>query len=121
MRYRKLDPLGDYSFGHSAQDFYRDEPAAVGQAALTRLLLWLGEWFLDTEAGTLYLQGILGKYSTDLADTTVQTRLTDTLNLTGIAFFASQLDPVTRAYSFQANLDTAFGPTEIQKANYATY
>jgi hypothetical protein len=121
MRYRKLDQDGDYTFGHSQDDFYRDEPAAVGQAALTRLLLWLGEWFLDTDEGTQYMQGILGKNDISIADTNIQDRISGTESLTDISDFQSSIDPVTRHYSFIATIDTEFGPTQIQKDNYGAY
>lgn len=121
MRYRKLDVNGDYSFGHSADDFYQDQPEAVGQAVQTRLLLWIGEWFLDTEEGTNYLQGILGKTDQSTADMNIQARISGTQGFDSIESFSSTQDPDSRAYSFTANINTIYGPTLIQRENYATY
>lgn len=121
MRNRKLTTTGDYSFGNGQQDFYRDVPDAVGQAAKTRLLLWLGEWFLDTAEGTLYMQGILGKYSVDVANATIQDRVLGTQGLTDITNFVSELDPDTRSLSVKFSVDTIYGPTAVQVANYVNY
>lgn len=121
MRYRKLSPSGDYSFGNGQQDFYRDVPEAVGQACKTRLLLWLGEWFLDTEEGTPYMQGILGKYSIDVANTTIQDRAGGTQGLTDITNYVSTIDPDSRGFSVEFSIDTIYGPTQVQVANYANY
>lgn len=128
MRYRKLTADNDYSFGNGQLDFYRDEPAAVGQAAMTRLLLWLQEWYLDVTAGTPYLQGVLGKYSQAEADITIQTRVLDTTTddattpaVTDISKYVSSVNPDTRAMNVELAIDTIYGPTAVQIANYAIF
>lgn len=121
MKYRKLSPTGDYSFGGGNLNFYIDVPAAVGQAALTRLKLWLGEWSLDTTQGTPYLDGILGKHSKSDADQTIQTQVLGTENLTGIRKYESIQDTVKRSLSVEVSIDTAFGPTAVTIQNYTNY
>lgn len=121
MRYRKLSPTGDYMFGNGQEDFYRDVPEAVGQSVLTRLLLWLGEWFLNTDEGTAYLQGILGKHSQEQANVTIQDRVTDTQGVVDFSNYQSQKVPVTRGFDVAFDIDTVYGPTSIQIANYANY
>ncbi len=121
MRYRKLTPSGDYSFGNGQDDFYRDVPESVGQACKTRLLLWLGEWFLDIEEGTPFMQGILGKYSVDVANTTIQDRALGTQGLVDLTNYVSTIDPDTRGLSVEFSIDTIYGPTVVQVANYANY
>lgn len=121
MRYRKLTASGDYTFGNGQLDFYRDVPEAVGQAVKTRLLLWLGEWFLNISEGTPYLQGILGKYSIETANTTIRTRALKTQGMVNIESFASQLDPDNRAYSAEFTINTIYGPTAVQIENYVNY
>lgn len=128
MRYRKLDANDDYQFGNSQLDFYINEPAAVGQAVETRLLLWLGEWYLDISAGTPYTQGILGKYSQAVADSTIQQQVLNTttddgstIAVTGIPKYVSTIDPNTRSMDVEFSVNTIYGPTTVQIANYANY
>lgn len=121
MRYRKLTPDGDYTFGNGQLDFYRDTPEAVGQAAQTRLLLWLGEWFLDTEAGTPYLTGIFGKKSKAEADRTIQAQIYGTQGLVDIEEYESEIDQETRRMTVSAVINTVYGPTKLQVASYANY
>ena len=121
MRYRKLSPLGDYTFGNGQLDFYRDEPAAVGQSVKTRLLLWLGEWFLNTDDGTPFMQGILGKHSKNTADVTIQDRVLNTTGVTSIENYASTVDGNSRAMDVQFDLNTIYGPTTVEVSNYANY
>ena len=63
MKYRKLTENGDYAFGRGGADMHADTPEAVGQAVLTRLRLFAGEWFVDLKEGTPYVPGVLGKHT----------------------------------------------------------
>lgn len=121
MRYRKLTADGDYSFGNGQQDFYRDVPEAVGQSVLTRLLLWLNEWYLNIDDGTPYMTGILGKHSKTTADVTIQERITTTTGITDISNYTSVIDPQNRDMTVSVDLDTIYGPTKLQVENYANY
>lgn len=121
MRYRKLSPTGDYSFGNSQLDFYVNEPNAIGQLVKTSLLLWLGEWFLDNTLGFPYLQGVIGKYSQDTADSNIQAYILTLTGVVDIISYVSALDADTRAYSFTCEIDTIYGPTTVQIANYSLY
>ena len=122
MRYRKLDENNDYSFGNGQNDFYRDVPEAVAQSVKTRLLLWLGEWFLNIEEGTPFMQSILGKYSKAVADTAIQDRVLATTGVTDISDYESILDPDQRAMSVPTlKIDTIYGPSAVEVANYASY
>ena len=121
MRYRKLSPTGDYVFGGNLLDFYIDTPAAVGQAVQTALLLFLGEWFLDTTVGTPYFQAILGKHSQQTADLAIQNVVINTQGVTAFSNYQSSIDPNTRLYSVSMNLDTVYGPTQVQIQNYRNY
>lgn len=121
MRYRKLTPDGDYSFGAGQLDFYRDVPEAVGQAVMTRLLLWLGEWFLNTDEGTPYMLGILGKHSKEVADVTIQDRVQATQGLVDIEEYESILGAENRALTVGMTINTIYGPTLVQVENYRNY
>lgn len=121
MKYRKLSPSGDFVFGQSLQNFYINVPAAPAQAAQTRLQLWQGEWFLDSDVGTPYPEGVLGKHSQAEADLVVQDQVLNTEGVTDIATFSSQLDPVTRLYSVTMTIDTVYGEQPVQIQNSTNF
>lgn len=110
MRIRKVDPLtGDMLFGHSQADYWLNDARGVGQLVSSRLRLWLGDWFLNTDDGTPWLTRVLGKYTTDIRDATIQQRILATPNVTGITNYNSQLDPQPRAWTVHATIGTTFG------------
>lgn len=119
--YRKETAAGDYSFGNQLNDFWIDVPEAVAAAVKSSLLLWLGEWYLDNTVGTPYMQGILGPYSQQIADTTIQNQIMQVEGVTDIASYSSTLDESTRAMSVQATIDTEYGTTEVDIQNYRNY
>lgn len=132
MRYRKLSPTGDFVFGNGLRDFYVDEPLAVGQAVQTTLKLFLGEWFLDNTVGVPYPEGVLGKHSQAEADSVVQTATLavqaiavpggGNVNVvTDISNFTSSINPDTRGYSPKMNIDTVFGPTQVEIENATNF
>ena len=121
MRYRKLSPTGDYQFGNSQADFYRDVPEAPGQAVKTRLTLWVGEWYLNILSGTPYLQNILGKKRQEQADAAVQDRALRTLGVTSLGNYESRVNENTRKLSITFDVNTEFGPTEVEVENYANF
>lgn len=115
MRYRRLDADGDYTFG-TGQDFLVNSPDAVGQAVLTRLRLWFGEWFVDQRDGTPYNEEILGKrYPRKNPDAAIKRRILGTPNVTEIVAYSSQFDGETRKYSIAATINTAFGAVKISE------
>ena len=63
MKYRKLDENGDMTFGAGLDNYFIDSAEAVAQSVLTRLRMWLREWYLDTNDGTPYYQQVLGKHT----------------------------------------------------------
>lgn len=112
MRYRALSPDGDYTFGQGRANFLADSPACVAQSVLTRLLLWQGEWFVDTTEGTPWLTQILSanlKNTKPLYDRAIRTRVLQTPGVTGIADYSSDLDDQTRALTVTMVIDTAYG------------
>ena len=121
MRYRILDSNNDYSFGNGAQDFYYDVPDAVGQAVQTGLMLWLGEWYLDVTQGMPWIQGVLGIQSQAVADATIQNQVVNTQGVTDISSYASQFNNQLRTASVQLSIDTIYGPTTVNLANYRLY
>lgn len=106
MIYRQLDANGDYQIGQ----FLSNSPEAVAQAVKTRLLLWQGEWFLDTSDGTPYMQGILGHNRN--YDFAIKSRILSTPNVTEIVSYSSNVSP-NRALSVTCSINTAYGQATV--------
>ncbi|WP_283149022.1 hypothetical protein [Silvimonas soli] len=113
MRYRKEDANGDYSFGGGPADFWVDVPEAVGQAVMTKLRLWAGEWFLDNTEGTPWNTKVLGKYTQETRDAAIRARILQTPGVTDIETYASVFDGNTRSLSVTATINTIYGQTPI--------
>jgi len=113
MRYRKLDAAGDYTLG-SGQDWHVSTPEAVAQAVRTRLALWAGEWFADTDDGTPWATEVLGKYTAETRDAVIKDRILGTPNVTGIETFTSTFDGNTRRLQIAATINTAFGAATVE-------
>lgn len=109
MKYRKQDENGDYIFGNGQGDFFKDSVEAVAQAVKTRLLLWLGEWFLNVDEGTPYLQGVIGKHEAQTRDTVLRSRILQTQGVRAISDYQSTIDPDTRKLSVSVSIDTIYG------------
>ena len=115
MRYRKLDANGDYSFGQGGNDFWRDVREAPAQAVMTRLRLYLGEWFLDTSDGTAWNTRVLGRYTGTLYDPEIRGRILGTEQVAGITAYESRTDPQTRRLVIRATISTAYGRVQISE------
>ena len=113
MKYRQLDSNGDYTFGLGGGNFYQDVPAAVGQAVLTRLKLFEGEWFLDTTYGTPYNSQILGAGTVATYDAALQEVILNTRGVLSIASYSSGVDPRTRAAAVNCTINTQYGQAQI--------
>lgn len=113
MRYRRLQN-GDMTFGSQQANFLRDSAQTVAQAVVTRLNLWLGEWFLNTTEGTPYSQAALGKYTTATIEPAIRSRILETEGVTSIESFGIQFDPDTRKVEIQASINTIYGATIIE-------
>lgn len=117
MKVRTQSPLGDFTFGQSQLNFLSDSPATVGQVVLTSLLLWLGEWYLDTSLGMPWIQGVLGKHNQATADVTVQDYVLSVQGVTDIQQYQSIDQSDLRKYLASCRIDTIYGPTPVQVAN----
>jgi hypothetical protein len=124
VRYRKLDQNGDYVAGNGSADFWYNQPEAVGQAVLTRLLLFRGEWFLDITEGTpwggfpinplVVQQGqILGTHTRLTRDVALKMRTLATSGLSNIANYDSQFEPNGRRFSVQMTINTIYGVANV--------
>lgn len=124
MRYRKQSDTGDYTFGHSGGDFWRDVPDAVGQAVKTRLWLFRGEWFADTSDGTpwggfplndlVVAQGqILGEWANQMRDLEIKRRILGTEGVQSLIEYFSTFDATTRRLQVSARISTIYGATSV--------
>lgn len=112
MRVRKQDEAGDFVFG-SGSDFFVNEPSAVAQAVQTRLLLFSGEWFVDTSEGTPWNTQILGKYTSKAYDAVLKSRILGTPGVKQISKYSSSVDARARTLSVTATIDTIYGEAEL--------
>jgi hypothetical protein len=108
MKYRKLDQNGDMSFGNAILDFYVDIPEAVAQAVLTRLKLWQGEWFIDTEAGVPYNTRVIGFGNTFIYDYVLKSTILQTKGVNSIKEYSSFIDQ-NRNAKVSVVIDTIYG------------
>ena len=117
-RVRALDPNGDMIFGHGSRDFLVDVPAAVVQRAKTRLGLWVGDWFLNTDDGTPYRTAVFGARTNASRDPAIRARLLGTPGCTGITAYASQQEPskAAQVVACRLTIDTAYGQTLVSTA-----
>lgn len=114
MRYRRLDEDGDMKFGNQQADFHRNTPEAVAQAVMTRLKLWVGEWFIDQTEGTPYQQAILGKRTRASIEPAIRSRILETQGVTAIDEFSISIDPDERKVTINATISTAYGQAVVQ-------
>ena len=110
MRIRRQTESGDLTFGHGQNDFYIDQPEAVGQLITTRLKMTLGEYFLDTSDGTPYMAEVLGNNTLTTRDLAIQDRILGTqgVSTNGITAYSASEDPQTRALTQTATADTIY-------------
>lgn len=115
MRYRQLDANGDRQFGRGQNDFYRNSPEAVAQAVVTRLRLWVGEWFLDVTEGTPYQAAGLGARRLATVDPMMRERILETEGVVRITSYSSTYDADQRRVTLAATIDTEFGQAQINE------
>lgn len=91
-----------------------DSAAQVRQQLLIKLKLWRGEWFLDTEFGTPYLQEILGKQLT-LSGSLIALRksILEVPGVRSIKEFKYNFSNVERKLTVTFVADTPFGLVEV--------
>ena len=116
MIYRQLDENGDFTIGSGSANYLQNSPEAVAQAVQTRLKLWEGEWFLDISEGTPYLNGIVGKYTSDTIDQLIQRRMLKTQGVKSIISYQGLYNGEDRSYTVTATIDTDFGTADIYGA-----
>lgn len=113
MRMRAMSPTGDYTLGAGQANFLVNSPETVAQLVQTRLLLWTGEWFLDTTEGTPWATQVLGVRTKTLYDQAVKRRILSTPGMVSITSYSSTL--VGRSLApINATLQTLYGEVAIK-------
>lgn len=119
MKYRKLDPDGDYTFGGGSGDFL-EGAEAVAQAVKTNLLLLYGEWWENTTEGLPLFQNILGQPGTpgnlQAVDLLVRARIAKTSGVKRIKSFSSSYE--NRKYSLNVTITTSSGDDATVEVSY---
>ena len=113
MIYRKLDPNGDYSFGQRPVSFLVNSPDAVGQAVMTALKLFQGEWFVDISVGVPYNTKILGFNNVVNVDYEIQSAILGVPGVSSIVSYSSYYAPTTRNIIISATINTVYGTTTV--------
>lgn len=113
MRVRQLDENRDMTFGNSQLNFYKDSVDGVVQSVLTRLRLWRGEWYLDTDEGTDYVNGVLGKSKQSSIEPLLRERILNTQGVREILSFSITIDENKRNVSVQCTIDTLYGEANV--------
>lgn len=90
-----------------------DQAEQVRQQLLIKLKLWTGEWFLDVEFGTPYLQDILGKQLTlSGAVAAIKKSILEVEGVRSIQEFNYNFSSQSRSLSVDFTVDTPFGLVE---------
>lgn len=112
MKVRRLNADGDMTMGHGDFDFYVNTPEGVAQNVETRLALWRGQWFLDVEEGTPWLQEVLGKRQA--VEAVIRSRILETPGVRELTSFEAVFDPDTRRINVTATIETIYGETTME-------
>lgn len=117
LKYRKLSPTKDYTFGNGENDFYTDIEA-VTQAVYTRLYLWSESYWRDLNAGIPMTQRILGQIgnAANLAaiDNLIQAEILGTTGVVNIVSFESAFDSETREYAYTCTINSEYSEAVIE-------
>lgn len=86
----------------------------VRQQLVIKLKLWQGEWFLDTEFGTPYLQSILGKQLTlSGAIAALRKSILEVEGVRSILQFTYNFNSSARRLQITFTADTPYGIVEV--------
>lgn len=86
----------------------------VAQTVLTRLRLFLGEYFRDVTDGTPWYEQILGKFvNLNAAEAALRARIANTPGVVRLISFSADFNIGNRQYSVTAGILTEFGLEEV--------
>lgn len=117
ITYRSLGRSYDPLWGQGQANFISDIDA-VGQAILTRLNLFLTEWWADLQDGTPYWQSIMGASGSQRQQEAIslilQQRIIGTPFVSSLTNVQTSFNTTTRSFSFYAEVKTQFGTLFLQ-------
>lgn len=112
MRVRRLDKSGDLI---TRGKMFLTGREAIAQTIVTRLRLFLGEYFRDVTDGTPWFQQILGKFENlNAVEAIIRNRITRTQGVVRLLSFGMQYDLGARTVSVQATVLTVYGEQDVQ-------
>lgn len=107
MTVRRLDENGDIVTSGVQFISEREE---IAQTIRTRLRLFFGEYFRDSQDGTPWFEQVLGKGSTlTNTDAAIKRRIVQTPNVLQILTYDADYDINTRQYDVTGSVLTTFG------------
>jgi hypothetical protein len=112
MRVRAQSSTGDYTFGSGGQNFLVNSPSMVAQLVYTALMLFLGEWFLDTSAGTPWMTDVIGVGTAATYDTAIRNQILGVPGVKSIITYNSSLEGTTLTISGVV-VDTPYGAATV--------
>lgn len=111
MTTRRLDEYGDIV---TSGEIFISEYEAIAQTCVTRLRLYLGEYFRDITDGTPWFQSILGKFeSLSAVEAILRNRIARTEGVTRILSFSLDFDLASRTITVSSFVLTEFGEAEV--------
>ena len=115
---RALDANGDPLRGHGLQNFVTDIHA-VATILAQRMQFYQGDWWLALSEGIPLFQQILGVPNTNQGVALIfRKQILATIGVTGIAALNVTYNGASRAYSFQAVVQTVFGAIALANAQH---
>lgn len=120
MKVRRLDPAThEITFGQGIANYTSDQ-SAVAQNVKTRLLLQLGEWYLDDNAGVPYLGEICTKPANlPLVESLLKECILGTYGIKAITYFEMTYDAATRVVSVSTRVTNTYGNVEYIQVDYS--
>lgn len=111
MTVRKLNEQGDIV---THGDVFIHEREEIAQTCVTRLKLFLGEYFRDITDGTPWFQQILGKFeSLNNVESILRNRIARTPGVVRLLSFNLDYDLQSRSIRISSYVLTQFGETEV--------
>ena len=112
MKYRRLTPTGDYSFGQGKLEYLTDRKA-VAQAIRTRLKLLQYEWWENLTEGLPLFERVLAARGSgqETAALIIRERILSTPHVTAVA--GDSTDLTDGVFTFTAAVETDFGALQV--------